>query len=87
MADLGVTNFGAYARKMLIDGYHITLDLTDIREMVKLLGRVGNNLNQIARRANETRNLYAEDVEDIRTAYSEIWSAARKILEELAKIK
>jgi hypothetical protein len=87
MAETGVANMGAFARKMIIDGYHLTLDLSDVRAMVSLLGRVGNNINQIAKRANETGSIYAADVEDLRLAYSEIWSAARKILEELAKIK
>ena len=45
-----------------------------------------NNLNQIAKRANETRSIYAADVEDMRERYAELWEAANKILLELAKI-
>jgi hypothetical protein len=83
----GITSFGAFARKMLIDGYHVNLDLSDVRKMVRLLSNIANNINQIAKRANETRSIYAEDVEDIRRQYDSLWEAANKILAGLAKIK
>lgn len=87
MAATGITSFGAFARKMLINGYHINLDLTDVREMVRLLANATNNINQIAKRANETRSVYAADVEDLRRLYGSLWKAADKILKGLAKIK
>jgi len=87
MAATGITSFGAFARKMLIDGYHVNIDLSDVREMVLLLRRCSNNVNQIAKRANETRSIYATDVEDIRRQYDALWEAANKILAGLAKIK
>ena len=52
MAQLGTTNMGAYLRKMAIDGYVVKLDLPELREMVSLLRRSSNNLNQLARKAN-----------------------------------
>lgn len=87
MAATGITGFGAFARKMLIDGYHVNIDLSDVREMVRLLSNATNSINQIATRANETRNIYASDVEDLRRQYDALWEAANKILAGLAKIK
>jgi len=87
MAEMGITNMGAFARKMMIDGFHITLDLSDVREMVRLLKNATNNINQITKRANETRNIYAADIEDLRQRYSELWPAVNKILTGLAGIK
>lgn len=87
MASMGVVSMGAYFRKMAIDGYHINIDLSDVREMVRLLSSATNSINQIARRVNETRNIYAADVEDLRQRYDSIWGAARTILEGLAKLK
>lgn len=87
MAAAGIRNFSAFARKMLIDGYHINLDLSDVKEMVVLLHRCSSNVNQIAKRANETRNIYAEDLADLRRQYDLLWEAANKILAGLAKIK
>ena len=87
MAELGVTSLGAYVRKSCIDGYHINVDLSDVRELVSLLRRCSNNLNQIAKRANETRNIYEADIEDLRRQYDTLWEAANGILTGLAKIK
>jgi len=87
MAELGVTSMGAYFRKMAINGYHINVDLSDVRELVSLLRRCSNNLNQIAKRANETRNIYEADIEDLRRQYDTLWEAANGILSGLAKIK
>jgi hypothetical protein len=86
MALLGTRNIGAYLRKQAIDGYIVKLDLESVRELVSLLRGATNNLNQIARRANETRSIYAADVEDMQERYAELWEAANKILLELAQI-
>ena len=86
MALLGTRNLGAYLRKMAVDGYIVHLDLGSVKELVSLLRGATNNLNQIAKRANETRSIYAADVEDMRERYAELWEAANKILLELAKI-
>lgn len=86
MALLGTRNTGAYLRKQAIDGYVVQLDLGSVRELVALLRNATNNLNQIAHRTNETRSVYAADVEDMQERYAELWEAANKILLELAQI-
>ncbi|MDR0813297.1 MAG: MobC family plasmid mobilization relaxosome protein [Oscillospiraceae bacterium] len=87
MALSGITGFGAFARKMLIDGYHVAIDLADVREMVRLLKNATDNINQIARRVNETRSIYAGEVEQLRREYTALWESVRKILTSLAEIK
>jgi hypothetical protein len=82
----GIRNVSAYLRKMAINGYAIRMDMKDIREMVSLLRRCSNNLNQYARRANETGSIYAADIEDIRTRIEQIWGAAENILSGFSKI-
>lgn len=87
MASIGVSNLSAYLRKVAIDGYIINLDLSDVREMVSLLRRCSNNLNQYARRANETGSIYAADIEDLRVRLDELWDVAGGILSTLAEVK
>ena len=50
MAQLGTQNMAAYLRKMALDGYVVRLELPELREMVALLRRSSNNLNQLTRR-------------------------------------
>ena len=86
MREAGTTNMGAYLRKMAIDGYVVKLDLPELREMVSLLRRSSNNLNQLARRANETGRIYPEDLVDIRQNQAQLWESAKEILRVLSKL-
>lgn len=86
MEQMGVRNMGAYLRKIAIDGYIIHLDLADVRELNKLLRNVTNNMNQIARRINETGNLYQADIEDLQEKYELLWGKAEGIIRALADI-
>ena len=54
MEDAGILNMSAYVRKMALDGICVRLDLEDVRQLIVLLQRCSNNLNQYAKRANET---------------------------------
>lgn len=86
MAEMGITNLSAYLRKMAVDGYIIHLDMSDIQEMIRLLRICSNNLNQYARRANETGSVYAADVEDLRTRLDDLWNGMDKLLRGFANI-
>ena len=48
MEQIGTANMSAYLRKIAIDGYILKLDLPELKEMLTLLRRSSNNLNQIA---------------------------------------
>lgn len=86
MKRIGTQNMGAYLRKMAIDGYVIQLDTTDVRELVKVLRITSNSLNQLTKRANETGNVYRDDIEDLRKSYNKLWSVAEEIMVRLASI-
>lgn len=47
MSQLGTKNREAYLRKMALDGYVVQLDLPELKELVSLLRRSSNNLNQL----------------------------------------
>lgn len=87
MEQLGTTNMAAYLRKMAVDGYAVRLELPELREMVSLLRRSSNNLNQLTRRVHETGRFYDADLEELRQSYDKLWDAAQKILTSLAKLQ
>ena len=86
MAELGTKNVEAYLRKMAIDGFIIHLDTSDVRELVKVLRITSNSLNQLTKRANETGNVYSDDIEDLRQSYDKLWGIAEGIMVRLATI-
>ena len=86
MSQLGTKNMSAYLRKIAIDGYVVQLDLPELREMLSLLRRSSNNLNQFAKRANETGRIYPEDLADIRQNQAQLWESAKEILRVLSTL-
>ena len=58
MKQTGIRSIGVYLRKMSLEGYCIQLDLSDVKEVVRLLRICSNNLNQYAKKANETGSIY-----------------------------
>ena len=80
MQQMGTRCFSVYARKMLIDGYVVKIDYSDIKAMTAELQKIGTNINQIARRVNATGTIYAQDIEDIKGVLNEIWLSQRSIL-------
>lgn len=86
MEELEISCLNDYVRKMALDGYCVKLDLQDVKEMVSLLRRCSNNLNQYAKRANETGNIYAEDIKDLQNRFEEIWNVAKEIMARLSTI-
>ena len=87
MSELGTENLSAYLRKMAIDGYVLQLELPELKELVSLLRRSSNNLNQLTRRVHETGRFYDADLEDLRQGYERLWSAAGHVLSQLSKLQ
>ena len=80
MAQLPTKRYGAYLRKMAIDGYIIQVDTTDIKEMTRALSAIGRNINQIAKRVNAGGPTYQADMEEILERLEQIWQLQRHIL-------
>lgn len=87
MEQLGTLNLSAYLRKIAIDGYVVKLELPELQEMISLLRRSSNNLNQLAKRANETGRVYDADLQEVQENQERLWQAANNILTKLASIR
>lgn len=87
MDEAGVRNRSAFIRKMALDGYVVRLDMEDIRELIGLLRRSSNNLNQIAKKANATGSIYGAELADMQMKQDEIWETTKEILARIAAIQ
>ena len=81
MQETGISSLTAYMIRMAIHGYVLKMDLSDLKEMLRLMQISGNNLNQYAKKANETGSVYYEDIEELRAVQKEIL-----VLEKLTAI-
>ena len=86
MLSMGIRSLSAYIRKMALDGYCLNLDLPQLRRMSYLLQNCSNNLNQVAKRANENGKIYSADLADLRTRLDELISIGKQILTKLANL-
>ena len=87
MAQCECSNLSAYIRKMALDGYVINLSLPEIQEISSLLRRTSNNINQIAKRANETRRVYDTDLQEILRNQQQLLDGVEKVLATLSKLE
>lgn len=84
MRDSGIRTMSAYIRRMALDGYTVKIDLQEIHRLVYLLSMCSNNLNQYARKANETGSIYQEDIQDLRVRFDELCELTRLVLDKLS---
>ena len=83
MAEAGITNAGAYMRKMALNGYILHVDLAPVKELVSLQRRCANNLNQVAVHAN-TFGVYPEEIAG--RDYEKLWGQVSDVLTELSAL-
>lgn len=84
MREAGTTNMGAYLRKMALDGYILRLDLPELNEMLSQLRYMGNNVNQIAKRANEVGVIDEMDIRGVSKRQERMLEQMARLLEKLS---
>ncbi|MCR5142507.1 MAG: MobC family plasmid mobilization relaxosome protein [Ruminococcus sp.] len=61
-----------FIRAMSLNGDVYVVDLKELAPLLNGMRIISNNVNQVARKANETNSIYAEDVEKLRGEVSRI---------------
>lgn len=87
MQELGTTNREAYLRKIAIDGMIVKLEVQELKEIVSLLRRTSNNVNQIARRLNETGRIYEVDIADVQKQQEQLWNTLNRLMTQISGIR
>ena len=83
MEQFGTENFSRYARKMLIDGYVLRVDLSEFQSLANELHKIGVNINQIAKISNASGIVYGDDIERLKEMMDEIWRLLKSSLSGL----
>ena len=71
----------AFIRKMVLNGYMIIPEWPELKGVLSLHSRISNNLNQYAKKANETGKLYEEDIAEIKKMHNLQTEFLKKALE------
>ncbi len=83
MQVLGIKKKSLLFRSLVLNGYLLMLDLPEIKEVLRLLQNLTNNVNQIAKRLNERGSIYETEIDDLKEMLEQIWIAIREILARL----
>ena len=86
MQEMGTTNREAYLRKIAIDGMVVKLEVPELKEIVSLMRRTSNNINQIARRLNETGRIYEVDITDVQNQQEQLWDMLNSLITKISGI-
>lgn len=57
---------GTFIRRMSLDGQINYYNVGDVTQLMNAFRVIGGNINQIAKKVNETHSIYANDVEKLR---------------------
>ena len=86
MEDAGIQNMQAYLRRMALTGYILRLDLSEVRETLRLISKANININQLAKRANETHNIYAQDIVQLQEDVGNLRLQVSDIMKVFSKV-
>ena len=87
MQALDMTNFREYARRMLIKGYIVHVDYTELKALSAELQKIDVNIRQILRCIDKTGSkAYFADSEHIRAKMVENWDMVRKEMREMLRL-
>ena len=72
MAQMGVPSFQYYAKNQLVHGKVVQIDFSELKDLRVAINRVGTNINQIAKHANENQGVTPEEVAQVIDYLSEL---------------
>ena len=77
----------SFIRHLILYGYVYDVNYEHLREYNTNLARIGNNLNQIAKRMNATGNVYTADVKEVKELMKQVWQSQKSMLSKQPSIK
>lgn len=79
----GAKSKSDFIRRLILDGYVLEVDFSEIQRYNFLLSNISNNINQVAHRCNETRSVFQSDIDDLKKEMDKIWQLQKSMLSML----
>ena len=74
---------GSYIKHISISGQINVIDMNGVAHLMNALRSIGNNINQLAKKANEINSIYESDIAELKEDYSEICHTSNQFLSTL----
>lgn len=85
MKSIGMTNLGEFVRKILLMGTVIRVDTNGLNNLAYEVNKVGNNINQITKLANQRGNVTLNDIDELNKNLSYINSFIENFYKKINK--
>ena len=72
-------SMSAFLRKLILYEYVYDVDYSYLRNYNTELGRINSSLNQIAKQVNSTRNIYQDDINEVKELMNKVWHTQRNV--------
>ena len=82
---IGITT-SDYIRRMALNGKVTQIEMSNVTPLVNGMRTISNNINQIARKANETHSVHNDDVNRMKTEVESLCRLLSQALSELRSI-
>jgi hypothetical protein len=73
--------------KMSIEGTIVIYDFKEVNSLIYEINKIGVNVNQLAKKANEINNIYKVDIERMKQEYENLCHMLNQFLLKLPSIK
>ena len=83
----GMKSKSSFLRHLILYGFVYDIDYSSLRDYNTALGKIGGNLNQIAKRMNATENVYKSDVEEVKKLMKQVWDTQKAMLAKQPSMK
>lgn len=72
MTQMNAPSFQYYAKNQLVQGKLVQIDFSELKDLRVAVNRIGGNINQIAKHANENQTIASEELAQVLGLLSEI---------------
>ena len=79
----GIRKKSLLFRALVLNGFILKLDLAVIKELLRLMKNLTNNVNQMAKSLHEHGSIYETGIDDIKEQLDRHWDILRMILKKM----
>lgn len=83
MASVAICDFSKYARKMLLEGKIINLDLSTFHELAREISQIGNHIRHLTKIAEISGTTEQSEIEEMQEGIRNIWQLLKSRLSEI----
>ena len=83
----GLKSKSEFMRMLFFEGLIVKFNDDDMQYLMRQIGGMTSNINQIATRVNSTNKIYANDIEEIKQKQEEIWQQLKYLESQLQLVR